>query len=351
MTKILYLTDPGISAKYHIDLLGNFLAQHSRKHKPDFVAVGGDYIDIPELLEQKMFRILVEQRGMSKEEARLHIEAEKSKPGIKFFRPAHPPIPEPWFREDQMYDLYSDMVRVIEANTENAVLLNAGNHDLKVLQQATKDSISKRVFNPEFTIQEINGLYVGGLPGSSEGIRFLNEPNYTWNDSIGIHHQKLRNAMRVTRTDLLLTHMPPQIKDGEQVLGYGSDRIPDWDLFERQRVITTDGRHVGYTVIRQFVEMGNPPLVLSGHVEEARHLRDKTIHSGAVDKVGRSVVVNPGGFYPNWFEKEPVAVLVNYDGISVNSVSFIVGDEVTYSVNEFEGKQPQRRIRSIEDLL
>lgn len=105
MTKILYLTDPGISAKYHVDLVGNFLAQQSRNHKPDFVAVAGDYIDIPELLEQNAFTTLVEQRGMSKQEARDYIEAEKAKPGIRFFRPAHAPVPEPWYSEEQMYKL------------------------------------------------------------------------------------------------------------------------------------------------------------------------------------------------------------------------------------------------------
>lgn len=243
------------------------------------------------------------------------------------------------------------MIKSIEANTENAVLLNAGNHDLKVLQEAVKDSKSGRVFNPEFTVQEVNGLYVAGMPGSGEEIRFLDEPNYTWNNSIGMYLQQLANAIRTTRTDLLLTHMPPQIQDGEQVLGYGADRIPNWDLFERQRVITTDGKHVGYPDIRQIVEFGKPSLVLSGHIEEARHVRDGTLHSGAVDRVGRSVVVNPGGFYPNWFENEPVGVLVDYDGNSVTSVSFIVGDEVVNSVNGFEAKQSKKRTRSIEDLL
>jgi Icc-related predicted phosphoesterase len=45
-----------------------------------------------------------------------------------------------------------------------------------------------------------------------------------------------------------------------------------------------DGRHVGSTVVRAFVEREQPDLVLCGHIHEAR----------AVDTVGTSTIVNPG---------------------------------------------------------
>jgi len=44
------------------------------------------------------------------------------------------------------------------------------------------------------------------------------------------------------------------------------------------------GEHVGSTVIRAFVEREQPDLVLCGHIHEAR----------AVDKIGRTQIVNPG---------------------------------------------------------
>ena len=44
------------------------------------------------------------------------------------------------------------------------------------------------------------------------------------------------------------------------------------------------GEHVGSPVIRAFVERRQPDLVLCGHIHEAR----------AVDRVGRSQIVNPG---------------------------------------------------------
>jgi Icc-related predicted phosphoesterase len=45
-----------------------------------------------------------------------------------------------------------------------------------------------------------------------------------------------------------------------------------------------NGEHVGSAVIRAFVEREQPDLVLCGHIHEAR----------AVDRLGRSQVVNPG---------------------------------------------------------
>jgi Icc-related predicted phosphoesterase len=46
----------------------------------------------------------------------------------------------------------------------------------------------------------------------------------------------------------------------------------------------SDGRHVGSVVIRAFVDREQPDLVLCGHIHESR----------AVDRVGRTPIVNPG---------------------------------------------------------
>ena len=42
--------------------------------------------------------------------------------------------------------------------------------------------------------------------------------------------------------------------------------------------------HVGSTAVREFLEEAQPDICLCGHIHEAR----------AVDRVGRTVVVNPG---------------------------------------------------------
>jgi len=51
------------------------------------------------------------------------------------------------------------------------------------------------------------------------------------------------------------------------------------------------GRHVGSRAIRAFVERTQPPLVLSGHIHESPR-----ISSSYRDRIGRTVVVNPGQF-------------------------------------------------------
>lgn len=48
--------------------------------------------------------------------------------------------------------------------------------------------------------------------------------------------------------------------------------------------VITSGAHVGSTAVREFIEEAQPDICLCGHIHEAR----------AVDRVGRTVVVNPG---------------------------------------------------------
>ncbi len=356
MTKILYVTDPGISAKSQIDVLGKFLGAQSKKHTPDLVVVAGDYIDIPDLLRQQEVMRIVEQVNCSEQEAAHIVEAKEAQSGgIPYWRPKQT-IAGPSYSLDQMPELYLTMIQAIEMNTSCPIVLNAGNHDLQLLQvvlnyQNSTRVNSGRVYNPEFTVQEINGLRVAGMPGSCESIPFLDSPNYVWDGSIGAKFIELMRAKGSGKIDLLLTHMPPEIQDTEQVLGFGSDRIPDWNFFRKSNVLTSDGDHVGYPITRSLVELMQPSLVLCGHIEEARHARDNTLHAGAVDLLKKSVVVNPGGFHPNWFEKEPVAALVNYADSAVRLVSFIVGEDVVHSISSFDPKplaQPKKRL---EELL
>ena len=42
--------------------------------------------------------------------------------------------------------------------------------------------------------------------------------------------------------------------------------------------------HVGSTAVREFIEEAQPDICLCGHIHESR----------AVDRIGRTVVVNPG---------------------------------------------------------
>jgi len=75
------------------------------------------------------------------------------------------------------------------------------------------------------------------------------------------------------------------------------------------------------------------------------------IRSGAVDRIEDSIVVNPGGFWQNWFENEQVGVPVDYQDYRVISVSLIVGNEISHPVSDLRVVSQRRRIRWIEDLL
>lgn len=55
--------------------------------------------------------------------------------------------------------------------------------------------------------------------------------------------------------------------------------------------VTRDGHHVGSRAIRAFIERLQPPLVLSGHIHES-----PTVSKAWHDRIGTSVVVNPGQF-------------------------------------------------------
>ncbi len=66
--------------------------------------------------------------------------------------------------------------------------------------------------------------------------------------------------------DVILSHVPP--KDTK------ADRVHM-------------GRHVGSRALREFIEERGPPLVVCGHIHEAR----------SVDRIGDTVVVNPGPLF------------------------------------------------------
>jgi Icc-related predicted phosphoesterase len=66
--------------------------------------------------------------------------------------------------------------------------------------------------------------------------------------------------------DVILSHVPPR---------------------NTRTDLTRSGLHVGSFAIREFIEERKPPLVVVGHIHEAR----------AVDGIGGTVVVNPGPLF------------------------------------------------------
>ncbi len=70
--------------------------------------------------------------------------------------------------------------------------------------------------------------------------------------------------------DLILSHVPP----------YGT-----------KADLTRGGLHVGSRALREFIEEHRVPLVVTGHIHEAR----------AVDRVGEAVIVNPGPLFRGYY--------------------------------------------------
>ncbi len=70
--------------------------------------------------------------------------------------------------------------------------------------------------------------------------------------------------------DVILSHAPP--KDTK------ADRVHS-------------GLHVGSSALREFIEENQPPLVVTGHIHEAR----------SVDRVGETVIVNPGPLFRGYY--------------------------------------------------
>ncbi|WP_099210583.1 metallophosphoesterase [Thermococcus henrietii] len=111
--------------------------------------------------------------------------------------------------------------------------------------------------------RELNGVGFVGVGGSN-----ITPFNTIWELSEGeIREILLRNYHP---GDVILSHVPP--KDTK------ADRVHS-------------GLHVGSSALREFIEEKQPPLVITGHIHEAR----------SVDRVGETVIVNPGPLFRGYY--------------------------------------------------
>jgi len=111
--------------------------------------------------------------------------------------------------------------------------------------------------------RELNGVGFVGVGGSN-----ITPFNTIWELSEDeIREILLRNYRP---GDIILSHVPP--KDTK------ADRV-------------RFGLHVGSSALREFIEENRPPLVVTGHIHEAR----------SVDQVGETVIVNPGPLFRGYY--------------------------------------------------
>ncbi|ASJ07028.1 metallophosphoesterase [Thermococcus pacificus] len=110
---------------------------------------------------------------------------------------------------------------------------------------------------------EINGLGIVGIGGSN-----LTPFNTIWELSEDEIKEILERNYRVG--DVILSHVPPKDTKADKV---------------------HSGLHVGSTALREFIEKNQPPLVICGHIHEAR----------SVDRIGETFIVNPGPLFKGYY--------------------------------------------------
>ncbi|MDK2913781.1 MAG: uncharacterized protein PWQ79_696 [Thermococcaceae archaeon] len=110
---------------------------------------------------------------------------------------------------------------------------------------------------------EVNGMGVVGIGGSNitpfRTIWELTEKEIHW-----ILERNWREG------DIILSHVPPYNTSADRVYS---------------------GHHVGSRALREFIEENEPPLVITGHIHEAR----------SIDRIGDALIVNPGPLFRGYY--------------------------------------------------
>lgn len=110
---------------------------------------------------------------------------------------------------------------------------------------------------------EVSGVGFVGVGGSN-----VTPFNTIWELSEEEIEDILENNYR--EGDVILSHVPPRDTKADRVHA---------------------GLHVGSSALRRFIEREELPLVVTGHIHEAR----------SVDRLGPTVIVNPGPLFRNYY--------------------------------------------------
>ena len=151
---------------------------------------------------------------------------------------------------------------------------NITNQILNDIIRPKKEKAIKHVQDVIPLVDIVDGMYIINHEGKQKFIRvveigatnFTTKENAVQNSIISTFAGWLENSWQEARKyphTVLVSHNPP--KDS------ACDVIPG-------------NIHVGSTAVREFLEEAQPDVCLCGHIHEAR----------AVDRVGRTIVVNPG---------------------------------------------------------
>ncbi len=156
------------------------------------------------------------------------------------------------------------------------ILAVPGNCD----QYEVIDVLKSENINLHGEIQEFNGLIFFGIGGS--GYTPFRTPQEYSDEEI---ERILSNYKKVNVRQIFVSHAPP--------INTTVDK-------------TIMGIHAGSKKIREFIEKNMPDLCLCGHIHEARN----------TDKIGRTIIVNPGPF-PKSFAIVEISEKISADLISL----------------------------------
>ena len=144
-------------------------------------------------------------------------------------------------------------------------LMAINNNILGVAGNLDQEDVARYLEDIEISLHGkgvmINGLGIVGLGGS----------NYTpFNTPYEFSEQELASflasgysQLKDAKNLILVSHTPPHETKTDKLL---------------------NGKHVGSTAVRDFIEQYQPPLCLTGHIHESR----------GQDYIGRTLVLNPG---------------------------------------------------------
>jgi Icc-related predicted phosphoesterase len=174
--------------------------------------------------------------------------------------------------------------RVVEAvrASNPAVLAQIGNMD----RQEVDDWLSSEGINLHARGRELApGVGVMGV-GCSTFTPFGTPSEYS-DEQLGLWLEEAWEQVKHLRHLLLVVHNPP----ADTVC----DRLPN-------------GTHVGSAAVRAFIERVQPDVCLTGHIHEAM----------GTDRIGRTVVVNPGAFSTGGY----AVIRMNPGGLTAELVRF-----------------------------
>ncbi len=110
---------------------------------------------------------------------------------------------------------------------------------------------------------EVNGLGIVGVGGSN-----ITPFSTVWE----LSEDEIENILsrNYHEGDVILSHVPPYNTKADR---------------------THSCLHVGSKALRRFIEEKKPPLVLTGHIHEAR----------SIDRIGETLIVNPGPLFRGYY--------------------------------------------------